>query len=91
MTKKELSAVVAEKTGLTKKDSEAVLTAILEAITDELAGGGDVYLTGFGTFSLRSRAAHRGKNPATGEVITVPASVIPGFRAGKALKDAVTK
>ncbi len=91
MTKKELSTAIAEKTGLTKKDAEAALSAALETITEELAKGNSVQLTGFGTFSAKERAARQGKNPATGAQITIPASVTPGFKAGKCLKDAVSK
>lgn len=91
MTKKELAAAVAEKTGLTKKDSEAALNAVIESITAELVAGKDVQLVGFGTFGVKTRAARKGKNPKTGEAINIPASKVPGFKVGKALKDAVAK
>ena len=67
MTKKELVAAVSEKTGLTKKDSEAALSAVLDAISESLSKGNDVQLTGFGTFSVKARAEHTGKNPKTGK------------------------
>ncbi len=91
MTKKELITAIAEKADLTKKDSEAALSAIVAAITEELEKGNDVQLTGFGTFSVKTRAARQGKNPRTGETITIPANKAPAFKAGKALKDAIAK
>ena len=71
MTKKELVAAVSEKTGLTKKDSEAALSAILDAISESLSKGNDVQLTGFGTFEVKDRPARSGRNPATGETETL--------------------
>ena len=91
MTKKDLVAAIAEKAGLTKKDSEAALNALLETVTESLKKGEAVQLTGFGTFSAKKRAARKGKNPATGKAITIPAVTVPGFKAGKGLKDAVAK
>ena len=91
MTKKELVAAIAEKSDLTKKDAEAALNAVVATITDELTKGNTIQLTGFGTFAVKSRAARQGKNPATGEVITIAASKAPVFKAGKALKDAVAE
>ena len=91
MTKKDFVAAIAEKSGLTKKDSEAALNAVVETITAALAAGESVQLTGFGTFSTKKRAARKGKNPATGKAISIPAVTVPGFKAGKGLKDAVAK
>ena len=91
MTKKELVAAVSEKTGLTKKDSEAALSAVLDAISESLSKVNDVQLTGFGTFSVKARAEHTGKNPKTGAAITIPACKVPAFKAGKGLKDAVAE
>ena len=88
MNKTELVAVAAEKTALTKKDAEAVITA---AIAGALRGGDDVRLVGFGTFGVRERAERTGKNPRTGELVKIPAATIPTFKPGKALKDAVVK
>ena len=91
MTKKDFISAVAEKTRLTKKDAEAALNATLAIIGDELAAGGEVQFTGFGTFCVKERAARQGKNPQTGEIISIPAGKAPAFKAGKALKDAVAK
>ncbi|MDY6315463.1 MAG: HU family DNA-binding protein [Clostridia bacterium] len=89
MTKTELIAAMAEKTGASKKDSEAALSAAIEAITGALKAGEKVSLVGFGTFEAKKRAARVGKNPRTGEEIQIPATVAPTFKAGKALKDAI--
>ena len=89
MTKTELIASIAEKTGSSKKDSEAALVATIEAITGALKAGDKVSLVGFGTFEAKKRAARVGKNPRTGEEIQIPATVAPTFKAGKALKDAI--
>ena len=91
MNKTELVAVAAEKTALTKKDAEAVITAALDASAEALRGGDDVRLVGFGTFGVRERAERTGKNPRTGELVKIPAATIPTFKPGKALKDAVVK
>lgn len=91
MTKTELINEVANKTEMTKKDSEKAVSAVLESITDALAAGDKVQLVGFGTFEVRDRAAREGKNPATGEAISIPATKVPAFKAGKALKEAVAK
>ena len=91
MNKTELVAVAAEKTALTKKDAEAVITAALDAIAEALRGGDDVRLVGFGTFGVRERAERTGKTPRTGELVKIPAATIPTFKPGKALKDAVVK
>lgn len=89
MTKAELVHTVAAETGLTLKDTNAVLYALEQTITDALAKGEKVQLIGFGSFEVRHRAERKGRNPQTGEEITIPAGVVPAFRAGKALKEAV--
>ena len=97
MNKAELIAAVAEKAGLSKKDTEKVINAAFDTITDELVAGEKVSLVGFGSFDVRNRAERTGRNPVTREEITIPASRtpvatrIPQFKAGKALKDAVAK
>ena len=91
MNKTELVAAVAEKTDLSKKDADAAVSAVLGAITDALKAGDKSPLVGFGTFEVRNRAAKQGRNPRTGETMTVPASKVPAFKAGKALKDAVAE
>ena len=91
MTKADLINVVAQKTSLTKKDSETAVAAVLEAVTEALAGGDKVSLVGFGTFEVKNRAERKGINPRTKEEISIAASKLPSFKAGKALKDAVSK
>ena len=91
MNKAELITTVAEKTGLSKKDTEAALNAALDTITEVLAEGSKVQLVGFGAFEVKSRAARLGRNPKTMESIQIPASKVPVFKAGKALKDTVSK
>ena len=91
MNKSELVAAVAAKAGLSKKDSEKAVNAALEAIAAELAAGGKVQLVGFGSFETKKRDARVGRNPRTKEEIRIPASRVPAFKAGKALKDAVAK
>ena len=91
MNKTELIAAVAEKADLSKKDAEAAITAAVEAITGALIEGEKVQLVGFGSFEVKKRAARIGRNPKTKESIEIPASVVPVFKAGKALKDAVAK
>ena len=91
MNKTEIIAAVAEKTDLSKKDADAAVSAVLGAITDALKAGDKIQLVGFGTFEVRNRAAKQGRNPRTGETMTVPASKVPAFKAGKALKDAVAE
>ncbi len=80
---------LAERADLTKRAAEDALNALLEIITEELAKGNKVTLTGFGTFLVRNRAARMGRNPQTGEPIHIPAQDTPAFRAGSALKEAV--
>lgn len=87
--KQDLIAKVAEKTSLTKKDSAAAVDAVFGAISDYLAQGEKVQLLGFGNFEIRKRAARKGRNPQTGKEITIAATKVPAFKAGKALKDAV--
>ena len=89
MNKTDLVNAVAAATGFTKKDAEKAVAAVLDSITDALKAGDKVQLVGFGTFEVRNRAAKQGHNPRTGEPMTVPASKLPAFKAGKALKDAV--
>lgn len=89
MNKTELVAAVADKANLTKKDADAAVAAVLEAVKDALADGDKVSLVGFGTFSVKERAARTGLNPRTKEAITIPAAKVPAFKAGAALKDAV--
>lgn len=91
MTKTDLIQRVAEKTGLTKKDSDKSLSAVIDAITETLAQGDKVSLVGFGTFEVRNRPARQGINPRTKEPMTIPESRLPAFKAGKALKDAVDR
>ena len=89
MNKTQLIDVVATKTGLKKKEAEAAVNATTEAIAEALKAGDKVQLIGFGTFEVKERAAREGRNPKTGETITIAASKHPAFAAGKALKDAV--
>ncbi len=89
MNKSELISVVAEKAGMTKKDTEKVVNAVFESVTDALTKGEKVQLIGFGTFDLRTRKAREGRNPATGDVIQIPQATVPVFKAGKALKESV--
>ena len=91
MKKTEFVEAVAEKTGMTKKDVDAVTKAGSEVITETLAKKEDITFLGFGTFSVAERAAREGRNPSTGEKIQIKAAVVPKFKAGKALKDAVAK
>ena len=91
MNKAELINVVAEKAGLSKKDTEKAVTALIDTITAELVAGEKVSLVGFGNFDVKTREARTGCNPKTKEEIQIPATRIPQFKAGKALKDAVAK
>ena len=91
MNKTELINVVAEKAALSKKDSESAVTAALDAITAALAEGDEVRLVGFGTFEVKKREARIGRNPKTKEEIHTPATKVPAFKPGKALKDIVAK
>lgn len=89
MNKTELVAAISEKTELTKKDSEKALKALIDVVAEELKKGEKVQLVGFGTFEVAERAAREGRNPQTGETMTIAASKNPKFKAGKALKDMV--
>lgn len=91
MNKTELVNAVAEKADFSKKDAEKAVAAVLDSITDALAQGDKVQIVGFGTFEVRARAEKQGRNPKTGEAMIVPASNLPAFKAGKALKEAVAK
>ena len=87
--KDELVSEVASKTNVTKKQVAATVDAIFSAIQENLAKGEKVQLIGFGTFEVRHRAARKGRNPQTGDEIQIPASEVPAFKPGKALKEAV--
>lgn len=87
MSKTELVAAIAERTGLTKKDSEAAVNAFVETVTEQLKNGEKVQLIGFGTFEVSERAERVGRNPQTGTEMTIAASKVPKFKAGKALRE----
>ena len=89
MNKGDLVEAVAASAGLSRADATKAVDATLDAIQGTLADGGSVSLVGFGTFSVKARAARMGRNPRTGEAIQIAASNVPGFKAGKGLKDAV--
>ena len=89
MNKTELVTRMAEKTGLTKKDAEALLGAFTSTVEEALVEGDKVQLVGFGTFEVSERPERTGRNPQTGEVMQIAASTTPKFKAGKALKDMV--
>ena len=89
MNKGELIDAVAASAGLSRSDANKAVDSVLDNVTRTLAGGNSVSLVGFGTFSVKQRAARMGRNPRTGEPIQIKASKVPGFKAGKALKDAV--
>lgn len=89
MNKTEFIAAVAEKAEISKKDSEKALKAFVDVVTDELKKGEKVQLVGFGTFEVSERPAREGRNPRTGETMTIAASKAPKFKAGKALKDSI--
>ena len=91
MNKTELVAVVAEKSGITKKDAERVVSATFETITAQLMKGEKVQISGFGIFEVKKREARIGRNPRTKEAIEIPASNAPVFKPSKALKDTVSK
>ena len=91
MSKTELIAAVAQSTGMTKKDAERAVNATMDAITASLVKGEKVQVSGFGIFDVKTREARVGRNPRTKETIQIPASKQPVFKAGKALKDAVSK
>jgi DNA-binding protein HU-beta len=89
VNKNDLVNVVSDKAGLSKADAAKAVDAVIDAITGSLRGGTEVRLVGFGTFLVSSRAASTGRNPRTGEAISIPAAKLPKFKAGKALKDAL--
>lgn len=89
MNKTDLINNIATKSGLSKKDVESVLNSFLGEVTDALANGDKVQLIGFGTFETRKRSSRVGRNPQTGDEMQIPASVIPAFKAGNKLKEAV--
>ena len=91
MNKTELVAIVAEKIGMTKKDAERVINATVETITETLAEGEKVQVSGFGIFEVKAREARVGRNPRTKETIQIPATRLPAFKASKALKEIVSK
>ena len=89
MNKTELVAAVAEQADISKKDTEKVLKAFVDVVTEEMKKGEKVQLVGFGTFEVSERAAREGRNPQTGKTMKIEACKAPKFKAGKALKDAV--
>ena len=89
MNKTELVAAMAEASGVSKKDAEAVLKAFTDVVSAELKKGGKIALVGFGTFEVSERAAREGRNPLTGASMKIAASKAPKFKAGKALKDMI--
>lgn len=91
MNKSELVDAVSKSSGLTKKDADAAVKAFVDVVSESLSKGEDVTLVGFGTFTVGERGARSGRNPKTGETITIPASKSPKFKAGKSLKDKVNK
>ena len=91
MNKTELIAAVAEKAEISKKDAEKAVKAFTDAVAEELAEGGKVQLVGFGNFEVSERPAREGRNPRTGETMTIAASKTPKFKPGKALKDEINK
>ena len=91
MNKTELIASVAEKTGMTKKDAERIVSVTFDTIAQELQKGEKVQVSGFGIFEVKERNARVGRNPHTKEAIQIPASKVPAFKAAKALKDTVSE
>ena len=91
MNKTELIAVASQAAGMTKKDTERILNAALDAITASLVNGEKVQLSGFGTFEIKEREARVGRNPHTKESVEIPATTVPVFKASKVLKDTVAK
>ena len=89
MTKKELISAIAEKTEMTKKDTELMVNTLIETVSESLVNGEEVAISGFGNFSVKERAERTGRNPQTGEAITIAASKVPAFKASKTLKDAI--
>lgn len=91
MNKAQLITSMAEKSKLTKKDAEAALKAFIESVEEALLNDEKVQLVGFGTFEKKERAAREGRNPRTKEIINIPASVVPVFKAGKEFKEKISK
>lgn len=91
MNKTELLATMASKLKTTKKQAEESLAAFLETLEEALQQGDSIALVGFGTFTVKARAERNGRNPTTGKIIKIPAKIVPHFKAGKALKDAVNQ
>ena len=91
MNKVELIAAVTEKTGMSKKDAEKAVSAVLESVVEAVSSGDKVQLVGFGTFEVRNREARTGRNPRTKEEVTIPASKAVQFKSGKVLKRAVAQ
>lgn len=89
MTKKELISAIAEKTEMTKKDTELMVNTLIETVSESLVDGEEVAISGLGKFSVKERAERTGRNPQTGEAITIAASKVPAFKASKTLKDAI--
>jgi len=89
MNKAELIEAIAADTNLSKKDAKAAVESFIDVVAKELKDGGKVQILGFGTFEVSERAAREGRNPQTGETMTIEASKAPRFKAGKALKDAI--
>ena len=89
MNKAELIDAVSAKSGLTKADTDRAIKAFLDTVSETLAKGDQIALVGFGTFLVRERQARSGRNPRTGETISIESAKIPAFKAGKALKDAI--
>lgn len=91
MNKNELITAVSAKAELSKKDAEKAVNAVFAVVSEALAQDDKIQVVGFGTFETRQRAAKEGRNPKTGETITIPAAKVPAFKAGKGLKDAIAK
>jgi len=89
MNKAELVEAIAEKVSVTKKDADAILTAMMDTIMETVSEGEKVTLVGFGTFEARDRQAREGRNPQTGEALQIPATRVPAFSAGKQFKERV--
>lgn len=89
MNKQELISRIAKKSGMAKKDVETVINGFLDEVSEALSAGEKVQLIGFGTFEARKRSSRKGRNPQTGDVMQIPASTVPIFRAGSRLKQAV--
>jgi len=89
LNKTELISEVAQKANITKKDADKIVNAFFATVESALKAGDKVQLVGFGTFEVRERQARKGRNPQTGEEISIPSTKVPAFKAGKALKDAV--